>query len=879
MTVHFQAELTVAPLRVSFSEVLKEDRMPHRSTAKTPFHNRSILFRVASSITWIILLANCSLATAMQDDELPTLEEMKGQLPSFEELMDASTEGKENDWIVLQDDRVIVSMPVYPRPNTVRKIEEERQKLESQRGGSRLERDQRRNRLDQLRKLTVTLPENQAEDLLLPINRVKEVISFERQMLWRVDELLKDGDIARAYQMMLVVDQRLPGWDESTPRFDNLLVTEAQLKLKSREPYAALALMDELAQRNLANAELPQLMGDTIDELVSQAIDNENYSKGQYLLDRLARYFPQHTIVSKWTERLRGESLQKLQQARRLSEDSEHRAAAEVAREARRIWADLTSNELAEVSRYLSRYQTLRVAVRSFSGEQNVSPVSTAADLRHESLTAVSLFEPSSADELTYYQSSFFDVWDPTDLGREVVFTLKETRPYFRSQPILTANQIAGTLNNLLNPELPSFNPRLASFVKSFSVRSPRELNISFHRVPMNLEALFRFPIDSEVSARNPDAELLSTRFQLVDESSEQRIYRRISPEPDGLIPTQYHVAEVVEKKFDNRHDEIQAFRRREVDVIPELLPWEIDIFKGSGIAFVQQYAIPRTDVIVFNPYSETVRSAQLRRGLSFGVDRENLLKKVLLRDPNMKYGRVATAPWRSGSYANSPLVEPPSYDLYLSYLLRLAAREQLRVPVKQEFVAEAKAAALKAGEDWDEEKFRFDRAQDIRDVAADIELPKLRMVCPSDEISMLAAEQLVKRWKLLEYDIELIPSDSPGQKLGDDDWDLMYRSVHLEEPLLDLWGLMLTDKEFDVERLSGYPDWMRQELINLDYATSFRDAETRLFRIHRQMSAQAFIIPLWELDSYVAFQRNIAGFVGRPLSIYHDIERWLVKP
>ncbi|MCR9200305.1 MAG: ABC transporter substrate-binding protein [Planctomycetaceae bacterium] len=834
---------------------------------------------VSAMVAFVTLNVLLTVPVRAQDDELPKIDEMMQQIPSFKDLMDAADSGDEVDWIVLKDDRVIVSTPVYPRPDTLKKIEAERTKLEGQRGGSREERTARRNRLEQLRKLTLSLPENQAEDLLLPLNQVQKVISFERLMLWRVDELLDQGEIARAYQMMLVVDRRAPNWEESTPRFDNLLITEAQLKLDENEPYAALALMDELAQRNLANEQLPVLMGRTIDGLVADAIAADQYNKGQYLLKRLSRYFPQHSVVSKWTTQLRGKSLEYLTEARRLADSGEHRSAADAAREARRIWADLSSNEIAEVSRYLSRYQTLRVAVRRFSGEQNVSPVPQSAELRHENLTTVSLFEAASADELTYYQSSFFDIWDPTDLGREVVFTLKETRPYFRSQPVLTANQVAGALNNLLNPDLPSFNPRLASFVKAFSVRSPRELNISFNRVPMNLEALFRFPVDSEVTLQNDSADLLSTRFQLADNQPQQRIYRRVVPEPDGLIPTQYHVAEIIETKYTDRHDEIQAFRRREVDVLPELRPWEIDIFKGSGLAFVQQYAIPRTDVIVFNPYSETVRSAQLRRGLSFGVDRENLLKKVILRDPEMKYGRPASAPWRSGSYANSPLVDPPTYDLYLSYLLRLAAREQLRVPVKQQFVADAKAAALAAKEDWDEEAFRIDNAAQIRACAADIELPRLRMICPSDEVSMLAAEQLIKRWRLLEYDIELIPSDSPGDKLGDDDWDLMYRTVRMQEPLLDLWGLMLTDDKFDVDRLSGYPDWMRQELINLDYATSFKDAETRLFRIHRQIAAQAFIIPLWELDSYIALQRNIAGFAARPLSVYQDIERWLVKP
>ena len=194
--------------------------------------------------------------------------------------------------------------------------------------------------------------------------------------------------------------------------------------------------------------------------------------------------------------------------------------------------------------------------------------------------------------------------------------------------------------------------------------------------------------------------------------------------------------------------------------------------------------------------------------------------------------------------------------------------------------MAEAKARALAAKEDWDEEKFRFDNAQEIKAVTQHIQLPKLRLVCDPDEVAMLAAEQMVQRWQKLGYDIELIPGDQSGETLGEDDWDMMYRQVRMQEPLLDLWELLLTDTEFDVDKLSGYPDWMRQELINLDYATSFVDAQQRLFLIHRHMAAQAFIIPLWELDDFVALQRrNIAGFAARPLSVYHDVERWLVKP
>ena len=640
--------------------------------------------------------------------------------------------------------------------------------------------------------------------------------------------------------------------------------------------------MDELAERNILNTELPRLMGSTLDALIKDAVQAGDYPKARYLIERLSRYFPQHEIATGWVTRLKQMMNDKLAEARQLSEERRFHDASIAAQAADFIWRT-TGNQRAEYSRYVSRYQTLRVPVRRFSGEEIVSPIELEAAGRHRELTSVQLFEPTTVDDLTYYQSSFFEQWDPRDLGREVVFSLRQSRPYWQTQPVLTANQVADSLARLLDPDKDSFNPRLASFVREFSVRSPTELQISFNRVPLNLEALFRFPVstDTHHSADGNAAvgHVLSRRFQLVENEPDRRVYRRTIAEPDGLIPTQYHVAQIDEIRFTDRHEEIRAFQRHKVDILPYLLPWEIDIFKAADRAFVQQYAIPTSHVIVFNPTSDAVSNAQLRRGLSFGVDRENLLKKVILRDPEMKYGRVASAPWNSSSYANSPLVDAPVYDHYLSYLLRLAALEQLRIPDKQKFVADAKARTLEAKQEWNEETYRLDHVAEIKAAAAHIKLPKLRMVCDPDEVVMLAAEKMVTRWKLLGFDIELIPGDTKAARFGDGDWDLMYRRSRMQEPLFDLWELLLTDGTFDVSRLSSYPDWMRQELINLDYATSFLDAQDRLFLIHRHMTAQGFLIPLWEIDDFIVFQKNLAGFETRPVSIYHGVERWLVKP
>ncbi|MEZ6125900.1 MAG: ABC transporter substrate-binding protein [Planctomycetaceae bacterium] len=814
-------------------------------------------------------------------DDLPTLQEMKDSLPDAQALMKSVDDPY--DWIVLRGNRVLVTEPVYPRPDTLQKMATERSELENARGGTAEQRAARSQRKLELQNLKVILLEDRSQDYELPVTEVEQVIHFEELLLMRASQLMEAGETPTAYDLLNQVEKNFPGWPKAKPYFDALLLREAELKVQSGDSYGALALFDELASQNPEYPRLSEAMGKLVDQMITESVAEKNFQKARYLIGRLAKPYSGHAVVQKWQNQLQGQSASLLAQAQQKSAAGIHTEAARLADQANTIWR-LTGNDRQAYNQAMSRHQVIKVAVRDFAGGQTVSPIALAPERRHHELTTIQLFEPVAADELTYFQSPFFELWDPRDLGREVLFTLRQTRAYWQTQPVITANQVADALSDQLNPDLASFNPRLASFVKSFSVKSPTQLQVTFTRVPLNLEALFRFPVmtipEGNTQARHEaPRELLSKRFVLASEDETERSYVRSLPEPDGLIPTQYHVAEIVERKFPDRHTQLQAFNRGEVDVLPQLLPWEIDVFVAAGRATVQRYALPRSHVLVFNPLSPNVENPQIRRALSFGVDRENLLKKVILRDPDMKHGRISKAPWYSGSYANNPLVDPPRYDMYLSYLLRLAALEKLRIPEKQKFVAAAKAKALEGKQEWDEIIFRRDHADEITASASHIELPVLKMLVDPDEGAMLAAEQMAIRWNALGFRIELIPANTEGEPLTGSGWDFMYRRVTLLEPLLDLWSLMLTDDSFDVTRLASYPDWMRQELINLDYASSFLDAQQRLFLIHRHLAAQGFIVPLWELDEYMALQRTVKGFESRPLSLYHGAEKWVLTP
>jgi hypothetical protein len=205
---------------------------------------------------------------------------------------------------------------------------------------------------------------------------------------------------------------------------------------------------------------------------------------------------------------------------------------------------------------------------------------------------------------------------------------------------------------------------------------------------------------------------------------------------------------------------------------------------------------------------------------------------------------------------------------------LRFAAERQLQLAELTRLTDAARSEAKKNKDDaFDPEKFRAETKVDY------IKLPRLRFVVEPDPACIAAAERMVVYWQKVGFEIDLIKGDQPGAELGSGDWDMCYRKVRMEEPLLELWPLLASDESLKMDSLAIFPDWMRQELISLDYASSFQDAQSRLFTIHNHIAAEAFLIPLWEVDDFAVWRKSVIGTPDRPLSTYQNVERWIMRP
>ena len=459
------------------------------------------------------------------------------------------------------------------------------------------------------------------------------------------------------------------------------------------------------------------------------------------------------------------------------------------------------------------------------------------------------MFEVEHSDDSPHFRSRLFEQWEPTDLGRRVRFTLRQHRSAWESQPVVTASSIMSSFAARLDPGNSLYDERLAGFVSSVAVISPFEFELQFHRVPPRIESLLTFPVTREVfRPRAPDdkrlqqlTQLSSRRFELATRTDDRVVYRRLIAEPSDSY--EFHVTEVVEQLYPTYEKAVQGLLRGEVSMLPRVHSRDVPQLQDDERFDVVETALPVTHLIQFNPHSRVTRNRELRRALIFALNRRKILQETVLDDPNRARGRLVSGPFpthglsgnnrRVRGYAYNTKVTPRRYDPSLAAALSMAAGKHF------------------GGK-----------------------LPELKLLCVPDPVALQAARQLVKHWGAAGIRVKLLTADDESTE-----WDIVYRIVRMTEPAMQLWPLLTLEPTARVESLAFLPDWLRQELIELDRVGDWKSAVSKLNELHAHLAAEAVLIPLWELDDFVVYRNTIRGYPTPPLHPYQHIERWTVKP
>jgi ABC-type transport system substrate-binding protein len=340
--------------------------------------------------------------------------------------------------------------------------------------------------------------------------------------------------------------------------------------------------------------------------------------------------------------------------------------------------------------------------------------------------------------------------------------------------------------------------------------------------------------------------QLSSRRFELAKQTADRVTYRRLISEPNDSY--EFHVAEVVERLYPTYEKAVQGLLRGEVSMLPRVHSRDVPQLRDDDRFEVIETALPVTHLIQFNPRSRVTRNRELRRAMIFALNRRKILQETVLDDPDRARGRLVSGPFptqglsfnnrRVRGYAYNTKVAPRRYDPSLAAALSLAASKHF------------------GGN-----------------------LPELRLLCVPDPVAIQAARQLVRHWGATGIRVKLLTTDDETYNADSTEWDIVYRIVRMTEPAVQLWPLLTLEPTARVESLAFLPDWLRQELIELDRVGDWKSAVSLLNDLHAHMAAEAVLIPLWELDDFVVYRNTIRGYPTPPLHPYQHIEHWTVKP
>jgi ABC-type transport system substrate-binding protein len=273
--------------------------------------------------------------------------------------------------------------------------------------------------------------------------------------------------------------------------------------------------------------------------------------------------------------------------------------------------------------------------------------------------------------------------------------------------------------------------------------------------------------------------------------------------------------------------------QRGEISAIPHVAPIDLAALQEDPRFFVLPYAQPLSHLIQFHPRSLPLRNGQLRRALLHAIPRQKILDEQILpgipAEPVL--ARLSASPLTMATAEYNRLLPQPEYEPILSAGLTATARKELGGSI-----------------------------------------PPLRITFPPEVEIRRAVDAMIANWK--RVGIEVIPVDSL-----EEGWDLAYRTVRFREPFVDLWPFLANDPSAGVASLSPFPERLRRQLMDLERATSWSGAIQTLHRLQADLLIDAWWIPLWEIDEFCLFRRNVTGLPERFVNPYQNAERWVVQP
>lgn len=258
------------------------------------------------------------------------------------------------------------------------------------------------------------------------------------------------------------------------------------------------------------------------------------------------------------------------------------------------------------------------------------------------------------------------------------------------SRPV-SAIDVAHSLIDRSDPHSPNYEARWADMLDRVEVKDETRVEVRLNHAPLKMGGWLLGPvgpahagIDGRVALSAHERLLVSSGPYRCILSTDDRTELRLrddrpaatSSETDKKAP---HIRRIREVRLPPGQAAIAALMRGDVSVLNHVPPDQIAALAEAPGIQVGRYTQPVVHLIALDGRNPILRNRELRRGLSYAVDRRTLLEDHLLKHPPGDADLPADGPFPKGNFADASNVKPLGFDMLLAKMLVTAAQRDQR--------------------------------------------------------------------------------------------------------------------------------------------------------------------------------------------------------
>jgi len=663
---------------------------------------------------------------------------------------------------------------------------------------------------------------------------IERIDLFPQVLMAEALKLTSEGKFDDAFDYFARLHSRYPDSEGLQQATSQYLQQDALATFKAGDYDRALAMLASLYQRQPGFAGLGKAVDKVADEIIQGHLRERDLRSARSVLDVVDAQFGNLdlTVIRRWRERFRKGADEQIEKGAQAFRQKQYRDARSAALQAQSIWPG--HEQAAKLLELIQAANpTVIVGVREMAPRPLKSRVDSLASIRSGFVGAPTLSRISDYSAEGGIYASPIGVMGLDSTGREISLTVLDY-PAGSPAALDAPAAVARWMLRAADPDDQLHQPGIANVLGGVLTPEPDLLIVELARAHVRPEALLQ-----DVALKDCELPAPGGSFRALEVDADTLEFEAVGSDSA--------VSRIEERHIGSDEEALAALVRGDIDVLDRIPPWQVTPLRANRQIKVGQYRLPTIHVLIPTRRNPILDQREFRRALCYGINRNQVLTKLITGGKRMPGYQVVSGPFPAGisltdpvRYGYSDAVKPRPYEPRLAALLSAVAWASVQK----------------------EEKGKDD--------PADAPFPKLRLAHSSDPVARVACQAIKQQLAPLGVPIELL--ELTPQQLIDPagEFDLRYAELATWEPVVDAMRVL------GPAGVAGRcTDPMFTALERLGEARNWNEAIARLHDVHELAAGDLPVIPLWQTANYYAYRNEIAGLPATTIHLYQSLADW----